>query len=152
MMKEDNEEFANAYTEVLEILKYIPLEDYNKVPEETINMFEVNQNFGHEFMYNPDKTLEEQGVSKLARKIIAVLFKKYWATPEQRMKLEQYDSQKQAEARTNYNNGKEDIFYNLQNETEQTELGKMETDMIVEKKLGFFEKIKSFFEKMFHRV
>lgn len=24
--------YANAYSEVLEILKYIPIEDYNKIP------------------------------------------------------------------------------------------------------------------------
>ena len=29
-------EYANAYTEVLEILKYIPKEDYNKIPKETL--------------------------------------------------------------------------------------------------------------------
>ena len=37
-------EYANAYSEVLEILKHIPLEDYNKIPASKIKLFETNAN------------------------------------------------------------------------------------------------------------
>ena len=33
-------EYANAYSEVLEILKYIPIKDYNKIPKNIIELFE----------------------------------------------------------------------------------------------------------------
>ena len=33
--------YANAYSEVLEILKYIPIEDYNKIPKTKIELFET---------------------------------------------------------------------------------------------------------------
>lgn len=32
-------EYANAYTEVLEILKFIPKTDYNKIPQDMIKVF-----------------------------------------------------------------------------------------------------------------
>ena len=35
--------YANAYTEVLEILKYIPKEDYNKIPKNKIELYETNK-------------------------------------------------------------------------------------------------------------
>ena len=76
--------YANAYSEVLEILKYIPAEDYNKIPKNKIELFEVNSNIHYNFNYNPNKTLDEQGVSKIAKGIIAILFRDYWATELQR--------------------------------------------------------------------
>ena len=89
-----NIEYANAYTEILEILKYIPVEDYNKIPEEKINLFKKNSNKNYTFSYNPRVTLDEQNVSKITKTIIAILFRDYWATPEQKEKIiakENYD-------------------------------------------------------------
>lgn len=59
--------YANAYTEVLEILKYIPKEDYNKIPKNKIELYETYSNKNYNFIYNPDKTLDEQNVSKIAK-------------------------------------------------------------------------------------
>ena len=74
-------EYANAYNEVLEILKYISKEDYNRIPIEQIKLFEANANSNHIFSYNPEKTLDEQNVLKITKGIIAILFRDYWATP-----------------------------------------------------------------------
>lgn len=82
-----NIEYANAYSEVLEILKYISKEDYEKIPISKIQLFETNQNKEYIFEYNPNKTLEEQNVSKRAKAIIGLLFRDYWATDEQKEKI-----------------------------------------------------------------
>ena len=82
-----NIEYANAYSEVLEILKYIPVEDYKKIPERKIELYKKNANKDYIFNYNPEKTLNEQNVSKIAKGIIAILFRDYWATDEQREKI-----------------------------------------------------------------
>ena len=34
--------YEKAYTEVLEILKYLPKEEYEKIPEERIEIFKNN--------------------------------------------------------------------------------------------------------------
>ena len=80
-------EYANAYSEVLEILKYIPTEDYKKIPENKIELYKKNANIEYHFDYNPNKTLEEQNVSKIAKGIIAILFRDYWATEIQKEKI-----------------------------------------------------------------
>lgn len=90
-------EYANAYSEVLEILNYISKEDYNKIPKSMIELFNKNNNKNYKFKYNSSKTLDEQNVSKKAKIIIAILFRDYWATEKQREKIlakESYDMQK----------------------------------------------------------
>ena len=89
--------YANAYSEVLEILKYVSVEDYNKIPKNKIELFKINANNDYNFKYNPDKTLEEQNVSKITKGIIAILFRDYWATEIQRNKIiekQNYDRMK----------------------------------------------------------
>jgi len=90
-------DYRVAYSEVLEILKYVPKDYVNKIPNEMLQTFKQNANENYEFKYNVDKTLIEQNVSKTARYIIAILFRDYWATPEQRDKIiakEKYDLDK----------------------------------------------------------
>ena len=54
--------YANAYTEVLEILKYIPKEDYNKIPKNKIELYETYSNKNYNFIKNTDKTLDEKNL------------------------------------------------------------------------------------------
>lgn len=82
-----NLKYANAYSEVLEILKYISKEQYNKIPNELIKVYEENSDKNYYFKYNPEKTLEEQKVLKITKIIIAILFRDYWATDEQKAKI-----------------------------------------------------------------
>ena len=90
-------QYAIAYSEVLEILKYISKEDYNKIPQEKLNVFKTNASKDYKFKYNPEKTLDEQNVSKKAKAIIGLLFRDYWATESQRQKIirkQNYDRKK----------------------------------------------------------
>ena len=82
-----NTEYKIAYSEVLEILKYIPKEELNKVPQDMLEMFKTNASNENQFIYDPNKTLQEQNVSEIARAIIAILFRDYWATEMQRNKI-----------------------------------------------------------------
>ncbi len=90
-------EYANAYTEVLEILKYISVEDYNKIPKNKIELFQINANNDYHFTYIPEKTLNEQNVSKIAKGIIAILFRDYWATDYQRARILEKENQDREE-------------------------------------------------------
>lgn len=82
-----SEEYANAYSEVLGILKFISKEDYDKIPENKIELFKLNSNKEYKFLYNPEKTLDAQNVSKRAKAIIGILFRDYWANEEQSKKI-----------------------------------------------------------------
>ena len=103
--------YAVAYSEVLEILKHIPLEDYNKIPKTKIEFFKTNADNEYTFNYDPSKTLEEQNVSNITKGIIILLFRDYWATEIQRNKIiakQNYDRMKLEEKKYNPDN----IFIN----------------------------------------
>lgn len=78
---------SDALFEVIEILKNVSEDDYNKIPEEKIEMMHTYANKKCEFKYNPNKTMDEQGVSEEAKAIIALFFRDYWASEKQRSKM-----------------------------------------------------------------
>ena len=84
---ENINEYAIAYAEILEILKYIPKSDYNKIPKEKLNLFDIKKDKNYKFNYNPNKTLEENNVSKRTKAIIIILFRDYWSKDTQREKM-----------------------------------------------------------------
>ena len=103
-------QYANAYTEVLDILKYISKEDYEKIPKSKIKVFEENSNKNYNFTYDENKTLDEQNVSEITKVIIAILFKDYLATKEQRYiiikKQQEIKDQKQKELMAKFEQNK----------------------------------------------
>lgn len=112
-------EYANAYTEVLEILSKMSKNDYNKIPREMIQVFEIYSNKEYVFEYDLKKDFDQQGISKRAKLILAILFRDYWANDNQREKIiakQNYDRQKlEEEKRKIYNI---DIFKNKENNIE----------------------------------
>lgn len=139
--------YSIAYTEVLEILKYISFEDYNKIPKDKINLFKTYANKDYVFKYNPSKTLNEQNVSKIAKGIIAILFRDYWATPHQKEKIlkkENFDRQKiQEENKKKYN---PDNILKANNNINNEYLP------INQKKEGFIHKIIKYIKNYFNKL
>ena len=116
---------ANAYSEVLEILRFIPIQEYNKIPKEKLEVFERFSNKEYKFFYNPKKSLDENNVSNITKTIIAILFRDYWATENQRQKIlnkQNFDKKNIQEEKYNPDNlfkknkEKENIEKNIQNQ------------------------------------
>ena len=82
-----NNTYAKAYTEVLEILKYFPEEEYKKIPIEKINFYKSNMDKDYKFTINPEIDLANQNISKEANAIIVSLYRDYYATEEQKVKI-----------------------------------------------------------------
>jgi len=144
-------EYANAYSEVLGILKFISKEDYEKIPNSKIELFETNQNKEYIFEYNPNKTLEEQNVSKRAKAIIGLLFRDYWATDEQKEKIirkQNYDRQILEEQKKSMYDV-ENIFKkkSYTNETEVEEV----KEMVVYKEQRWYHKLFAKILKIFKK-
>lgn len=146
-----NVEYANAYSEVIEILNHIPKSDYNKIPNNIIEVFTRNNNKEYEFNYDASKTLNEQNVSKIAKTIIAILFRDYWATPTQREKIiakEKYDIAKlEQEKREIYNPN--DIFKKKEKIQEEN-IVSQNTSLIEYKETNFFERLLNKIFKFLH--
>ncbi len=82
-----NTKYERAYSEVLEILKYIPIQDYNKIPKEKIEIFQKYAGKNYSVSYSPSKTLDENNISKIAKGVIAILYRDYWASDKLREKI-----------------------------------------------------------------
>ena len=141
-----NTEYKIAYSEVLEILKYISKEEVNKVPQDMLEMFKTNASNENQFIYNPNKTLQEQNVSEIARAIIAILFRDYCAKENQKQKIlnkQNLDREKMREEMYNPDN----IFqkHNIQHKENST----TNEVAIVEYKESIFTKIKNWFKRIF---
>ena len=137
----ENLEYANAYSEVNEILKSISKEDYEKIPKSKIELFKKCSNPNYKFNYNPNFTLEEQNVSKRARAIIAILFRDYWATDIQRNKIVKMQKNEfsrlemEKEKKYDVNN----IFNNAKKNKENTT---SDNEWIIIYKKSFFQRLK----------
>ena len=84
-----NNNYAKAYKEVLEIIKYFPEEEYNKIPKEKIQFFKENMDRDYNFTINPLQDLAEQNISKEANAIIVSLYQDHMATEEQKEKIKE---------------------------------------------------------------
>lgn len=100
-------EYAMAYTEVVEILKYVSDEDIHKIPEEKLEFYKSNMDTEYKYTIDMTKEFKEQEMSEITKAILANIFRDYWATPYQRDRIkakEKYDLNKlEQEKRDKYN-------------------------------------------------
>lgn len=148
--KMENEEYAVACTEVLEVLNYISKEDYNKVPRDVIQVLEKNKKDDIVFLYNPWKDINEQKMSETGRMMLASFFRDYWATEVQKNKIKAFQNNKrhqiEEENRQKYNT---DIFKNRNTTINEGQNEQAENIQLVEYKENIFRRILGFFRKMF---
>ncbi len=76
------EDIRKAYAEVLEILKYIPKEEYNKIPKEVIDDMNNNKNIFY-------RVNLEKGISKDAEIILLDLYITYFADEKNKKLVEE---------------------------------------------------------------
>ena len=146
----ENEEYAVACTEVLEVLNYISKEDYNKVPRDVIQVLEKNKKDDIVFLYNPWKDINEQKMSETGRMMLASFFRDYWATEVQKNKIKAFQNNKrhqiEEENRKKYNT---DIFKNRNTTINEGQNEQAENIQLAEYKENIFRRILGFFRKMF---
>ncbi len=85
------EDYAKAYTELLEILKYFSKESLEKLPKENIEMYNLEKDKSYNFTYNKELELDEQNISKLTIILIANLYIQYLASDEERNAIKERD-------------------------------------------------------------
>ena len=146
------ENYACAYKEVIEVLKYTKREDVNKIPKSRILLWRINMNKDYDFKIDTTKTLEEQNLSKEAKAIIANIFKKYWATDYQKERIEakeKYDiEQMEKEKYQKYN--PDDIFKNRKQTIQQEEVAS-KTVLMVEYREPLFKRILNKIKNIFNK-
>ena len=113
-----NDEYSIACTEVLEVLNYIPKNDYDKIPRDVIDVLEKNKKDDVVFLYNPWISLNEQKMSEKGRLMIASFYKNYWATDEQKKKINAYQDAKRKEINLEKQKKHNNVFGNEKNHEE----------------------------------
>ena len=143
--------YAKAYKEVLEIIKYFPPEELAKIPNEKIEFYKANMDNTYEFTINPVIDLSEQNISKEANAIIVALFQDYFATEEQKEIINEIlklnEKKVEQEKRDLYNPA--DLFKSRKNIKDMEQTDVQET-ALVEYKENFFMKFKNFIIRLFH--
>ena len=146
--------YGIAYSEVLEILKHIPIEDYNKIPRNEIELFENYADKDFTFNYDSSKTLEEQNVSNITTGIIILLFRDYGATEIQRNKIvskQNYDRVKLEEKKKEIYNPDNIFINNHKNSLVDIPENKQEKSLVKIDDIKWYKKIwnriKNFFKK-----
>lgn len=139
------ETYEKAYVEVLEVLKYIPQKDYNKIPSEKIEFYNKNKDSKYFYKFDESLPLEEQRISKKARVILISLFRDYLATENQKQeintKIANNTIEMEKRKRVKYNPS--DIFKKERNYKTSTNTNNSKNTKVVvtEKKESIFRKI-----------
>ncbi|MBQ3414884.1 MAG: hypothetical protein IJH39_05960 [Clostridia bacterium] len=146
-----NNLYAKAYKEVLEIIKYFPEEEYNKIPQEKIEFYKMHMDNDYIFSIDPKIDLAKQNISKEASAIIVTLFRDYFSTEEQKKKLEEIiklnEIKSEIEKNKRYNS---DDLFKYNNKAEDIKQVNIKENDLVEYKDNFFTKFKNFILKLLH--
>ena len=138
-------EYAMAYTEVIEILKYVPDEDAQKIPKEKLDFYRANMDTEYNYKLDMEKDFEKQKISDITKAILANIFRDYWSTPYQKERIEakeKYDLEKiEEEKREKYNT--DNIF-----KKKQEKIVVENTNLPVEvKEESFFKRLVNFIKE-----
>lgn len=85
------EDYAKAYTELIEILKYVPNEDLKKIPKTKLETYMKNRDCNYNYIYNKELSFENQTILKLTKILIANIYIQYWASNEKRQEIRNQD-------------------------------------------------------------
>lgn len=145
------DKYSKAYTEVLEILKHLPKNEYDKIDKEKIKFFEKNKDISYKFSINPEISLDEQNISIEANSIIVTLFQDYFASEKQKEKLKiilkKNEDKYQEEIRNKYN--PDDIFKNKKIVNEDSNQKIESNNLPIEfKERNFFSKLITYIKNL----
>ena len=146
---EDN--YNKAFREVVELLKHVPEESVQKIPQDMRDMFEEEMDKNYKFEVRDNVEFEDLELLDETRAILANIFKDYWATPYQRERIlakEQYDRQKvDEEKQKKYNSN--DLFKRKNiNDTKEIESSNNENLPVIVKEEKFYRKLINFIRKL----
>lgn len=136
--------YRNAFKEVDEILKYTDINLANKIPKKFIDFLRANMNNEYEFNVQEGLHLNKQNLSEEANNILALIYRDYWATEEEK---EEFRKKDEEERKLNEEKLKH-IFDRKDNEQieekKNNQLIKIEHESFIKR---LFSKIKRFFCK-----
>lgn len=128
-IKENN--FSKVCTEMLEVFKYIPDEEFNKIESGFIETIYQEHDMYYEFKFDESKQLEEQDFLPETYDMLAYVYKTYLSNKQENERF------------------KEMMFKDLsyQSEIRSKEESETEKSIVINENESFFKKIIDFLKK-----
>ena len=142
--------YDEAYSEVIEVLNYIPIEDYNKIPKKYITFMEENCDENSNFAYNIALPFEKQDISDLAKDILGAIFRLFIIsdTKKEELNIKDIEMKKMEEIEKQIKYNPDNIF--KKDKVVDNQIENNQTKEIVNiKKENIFSKILNFLKKIF---
>ena len=141
-------EFNKACNEILEILKYLPEEDYKKIPQEEIDFFTQNKDNNYNFSFNENLSFEEQAILQETKAIIVKLYKDYFCSTEQKSTLDEIlDINNEVNGNNQENRDNNKIFQDKPNKNQINNISVVKENELQIYKRKWYEIIFSIFYK-----
>lgn len=83
----DIAEYKKSLSELYEILKHLPIEARNKIPDEELKFYENNRDFNYKYIYDQSRSLTEQKLMDMTIMLIANIYINYWAENKEKLQL-----------------------------------------------------------------
>ena len=142
------DEYAHAYTEILEILKYFPKSEYKKIPKKVIQRYNDNMDKNYDYVYFPEKQIEEQKLSKLTKILLANIYIDYIMSPNEKKEFME-NEEKELKKAEEYKNEQYDVEKIFKKRRKRDNVVEEESLMIVSKKDNLFLRILNKIKKIF---
>lgn len=85
--------YRNAFKEVDEILKHTDIYLVNEIPKKFIYFLRANMNNDYKFNVQEGLCLNKQNISEEANNILALIYRDYWATEEEKQEFRKKDEE-----------------------------------------------------------
>lgn len=150
-----DKKYQRAFKEVNEVLLHTDIELIDKIPLKFRKFLEENMNKEYNFCIKENLPLEQQGILKETENILALIYRTYWATQEEKEEFIKKDEEERRLNEEKLNN----IFSNRQINKEETQNNtegrlkenKEETQVIKVEEVNIIKKIISKIKRIFLR-
>ena len=146
---------AEASSEINEILRYLPTESVEKIPDKLRDIFNKVKKADYVSKIDPYKQLDEQELKPKTKTLLTVIYRNYWCNEEERAELDKIlmenDKKYEEELRERYN--PDNIFKKKEKEeqfeeVEETSLTLYDNRIWYQKAFGFISNI---FKRIFNK-
>ncbi|MCI9064170.1 MAG: hypothetical protein HFJ17_06170 [Clostridia bacterium] len=91
-MEITQENIGKSLYEISEILRNMPKKYTESLSEDFINLMKTNK-IKNDFVYDKNKTLNNQDMLKDTKILLSILYRQYWCLPKEKEKLEKEDEE-----------------------------------------------------------
>ena len=133
-------EYKKSLSEVYELLKHIPMEARNKIPDEELKFYENSRDLNYEYIYDESLSLTDQKLMDITIMLMANIYVNYWAENKEALQLRDKKilSQIEEDKRKLYN---PDDLFKKNKKHEEPKIDNTCKEIVVVKKENIINKI-----------